>query len=302
MRWLPRFEIPAERLPAKCSLEGSRFEDGKHLRMRWLGTAGYELTVGKTIILIDPFVSRPGLLKLLLNRKLRVDEDAGQRYFPRADYILTGHSHYDHLMDVPEIALRTGATVVGSSSSCVVARARGVPADRVREVPASGKSFQLGDFEVRFVPSRHGRFFFGNVPMDGEITSCPHHSDVPASQYRMGGAFGIWLKAGDLTLYHNGSADLVDGEMEGLHSDVLMLGLAGRFATKDYIARTTGILKPHWIVPTHYDAFFSPLEEGLRLLPSINLKGFFQESERFAAKAKIVMPAYEEAVAFPMGK
>lgn len=301
MKLLPKFEIPAERSPAVLGLSGGGFDPARRLRLRWLGTAGYELTAGKTTLLIDPFVSRPGLLRLLLSGKLKPNESASARYFPTADYVLTGHSHYDHLMDAPEIALRTGATVVGSDSTARVSAARGVPEDRVIHVPREGLTKQLGDFEVRFVPSRHGAFFFGKVPADGEIAACPHDGHLSARGYRMGGAFGIWLRVGDLTLYHNGSADLIDTQLEGLRADILIPGLAGRYATRDYFRRLIGILKPKWIVPTHYDSFFSPLEEGLSLLPAINLRGFFREMERHAPKAPVVMPAYEEAVTFSLG-
>ena len=116
----------------------------------------------------------------------------------------------------------------------------------------------------------------------------------------MGGAYGIWLKAGGLTLYHNGSADLIDAELEGLRADVVIIGLAGRFATRQYIPRLTGLLGPKWIVPTHYDYFFSPLEDGLKLLPGINLNGFFGETASAAPRAQIVMPDFNEGVRFPL--
>ncbi|MEW6776043.1 MAG: MBL fold metallo-hydrolase [Bdellovibrionota bacterium] len=300
MRWLPNFEIPWERSPSALGLEGSRFEEKKHLSLRWLGTAGYEISALGTTVLLDPFVSRPGLPHLLSRSPLIPCEAAGRRYFPKADFILVGHSHYDHLLDVPEIALRTGATVVGSASTCRVARARGVPEDKLREVPPAGGKMRLGSFEVQFIPSRHGKFFFGRVPLDGEITHCPHGEHMPANGYRVGNVFGIWLKAGNLTLYHNGSADLVDAELEGLKAQVHLVGLAGRFATPDYFERLARLLSPEWIFPTHYDAFFAPLEAGLKLLPAINLRDFFRQMERFAPRADVVMPAYEEPVALPL--
>lgn len=296
-----RFEIPWEKMPAAQGLEGTRRDPAGSLRLRWLGTAGYELTVGKTTLLLDPFVSRPGLLRLLSGRALYSDLSEGRRYYPKADYVLTGHSHYDHLLDVPEIALRTGAAVAGSQSTCALAKARGVPEARVREVPASGAKLKLGDFEVRFVPSLHGRFLLGREPLPGEITHCDHGGHLSARGYRVGGTFGIWMKAGDLTVYHNGSADLIDAELEGLRADVLILGLAGRFATRDYVERLCRLLRPRWIVPTHYDAFFEPLSKGLSLLPGIDLRGFFRQAARFAPGAPVVMPPYEDVAAFPLG-
>jgi hypothetical protein len=86
----------------------------------------------------------------------------------------------------------------------------------------------------------------------------------------MGGAFGISITARERSLYHNGSADLVDAELEGLTADVLLVGLAGRYATRDYLGRLSGHLSPRMILPTHHDTFFSPLSRGVRLLPGID--------------------------------
>jgi L-ascorbate metabolism protein UlaG (beta-lactamase superfamily) len=35
----------------------------------------------------------------------------------RADFILVTHTHYDHVLDVPYIATKTGATVIGTEST-----------------------------------------------------------------------------------------------------------------------------------------------------------------------------------------
>lgn len=54
------------------------------------------------------------------------------------------------------------------------------------------------------------RIFLGRVPVPGEVKTSP---TLPARawHYRMGGAFGLWLEADGVSIYHNGSADLVDG-------------------------------------------------------------------------------------------
>ena len=190
-----KFEIPAEYSAGRHGLlSHSGFDGSRELQLRWIGTAGHELRTGKTTILIDPFVSRPPLERMLTGAKLAASSEDIARYFPRADYILTGHSHYDHLMDVPEIARQTGAAVVGSASTCRVARAGGVPADRTIEVDREkGADLTLGDFRVQFIPSRHGEFFFGRVPSDGEIRSVGGDGLLRSYEYRMGGAFGIRL-------------------------------------------------------------------------------------------------------------
>ena len=117
----------------------------------------------------------------------------------------------------------------------------------------------------------------------------------------MGGAYGILLRTRGLTIYHNGSADLIDAELGDTRADVLLAGIAGYRATRDYVARLCGLLRPNLVIPSHHDAFFAPLEEGLRLLPGIDLDGFFSEVKAHAPGARLVAPSYEETLVITDG-
>src|SRR2546430_16928379 len=71
----------------------------------WLGVATFRLTVGERVIFLDAYMDRvPGAPPV----GLTAAEVA------RADYVLVGHSHFDHLWGAERIAARTGATVIGS--------------------------------------------------------------------------------------------------------------------------------------------------------------------------------------------
>mgnify|MGYP002526229627 CR=1 FL=1 len=77
------------------------------LRIRWLGTFGYEISDAQTTILIDPFITRPKPAELL--KPIVIDTSAVQHYLlsmvdlNKLAAILVTHSHYDHLEDVPFI-------------------------------------------------------------------------------------------------------------------------------------------------------------------------------------------------------
>jgi len=261
------------------------------LAIRWLGTAGYELRTTKTTLLIDPYLTRARLGDVAL-RPLAPNLGEIDRVVTRADYLLTGHSHFDHMMDVPAIAERTGATVVGSNSTCNVAAVSGIPEERLVRITDDRATHKLGNFEVRFIPSEHGRIL-GWRPFPGRITPGVKRP-MRVHEYRMGGAYGIWMRVGELTLHHNGSADLIEPQMDGLRADVVFLGLAGRLGTPDYVRRMTGMLKPRVIVPTHYDFFFTPLASGIRLLPMIKMDEFYATARQQAGDAQVVMPGFLE--------
>ena len=287
-RWRPRPELrPQTARPT-----------GEGLAIRWLGTAAHVVSSPTTTLLLDPFLTRPSLGEVW--RPLRSDVAALDRWLPdRIDGVLCGHSHFDHLMDAPAIALRSGAVLAGSRTTCAFGRAHGLPAERMIEVPATGRSFSIGDLDVRYVPSLHGRILLGRVPFPGEVDGPPPTLPARAWHYRMGGAFGVLITWRGLTVYHNGSADLVDAQLEGTRADVLLVGLAGRQATPDYLGRLTGLLDPELVVPTHHDAFFAPLERGVHLLPGIDLDGFVTETRSRAPAARVVTPDYGEELWIP---
>ena len=73
----------------------------------------------------------------------------------RADFVLVGHSHFDHLAGAEVIAANTGAKIIGSNESCRVMRERGVPDAKL--LPSQGgERHRLADgVTLRVFPSLH---------------------------------------------------------------------------------------------------------------------------------------------------
>src|SRR6185437_13479212 len=71
----------------------------------WYGCATFRLTIGGLVVFLDAYIDRidgapgPGL----------VADD-----IDRCDFIVVGHSHFDHLWGAERIARRTGAKIIGS--------------------------------------------------------------------------------------------------------------------------------------------------------------------------------------------
>ncbi len=299
-RLFPRFRPKRELRP-----QGSGA--GWGARITWLGTAGFVIESRETTLLVDPFLTRPGLLGSVrpfvpndVAIARHVLASPGHASHRRIDAVLCGHSHYDHVADAPRIAKLTHAKLVGSASTCAWGRAEGLDEQQLVRIPPTGAVVRFGDIEVRFVPSRHGKVLFGKVPFPGEVRGTPS-PPKRIWHYRMGGAFGLLIRAPGVTLYHNGSADLIDAELEGEHADVLLACLAGRKGTENYVGRLVSALSPKLVVPTHHDAFFAPLERGLHLLPGIDLDGFVSEVRTRVPDATVITPEYEEPICVPAG-
>jgi L-ascorbate metabolism protein UlaG (beta-lactamase superfamily) len=72
------------------------------MKITFLGHASLQIKIGKTHILVDPFISGN-------TKASHIDINS-----LKANYILITHAHFDHNQDVEVIAKRTGATVISN--------------------------------------------------------------------------------------------------------------------------------------------------------------------------------------------
>ena len=90
------------------------------LQVRFLGVGGFELKVGDDAVLTAPLFTNPSMLDVtvgeIASRHDLVDAFLGD--VSATKVILSGHAHYDHLMDVPYAWTKTpGATIYGNLSA-----------------------------------------------------------------------------------------------------------------------------------------------------------------------------------------
>jgi L-ascorbate metabolism protein UlaG (beta-lactamase superfamily) len=255
------------------------------LRLTYLGTAGFIVQTASRIVVIDPYVTRPGMLETLFG-PLESNVSKVRSLFPRADEVLVGHAHYDHVLDAPEVCRQTGARLIGSPDVANVGRAAGLPEAQI--VATSGREdLACGACTVRGLPSRHGRVY-GRVPLPGSITSPP---PWPPRFWQLphGLVLSWWLEADGVRVVHVDSADFIDDELQGLSCDVLCLCAIGRQYRPGYTADIIRLLRPKIVIPCHWDVYTTPLEATPYLLPGVDLPGFVEEI-RAAGAEPVVLP------------
>lgn len=236
------------------------------LTLKYLGVSGYELSDGATTVLLDPTPTRPPPLALLTGP---VDADAafGARVCPKADVILVNHTHHDHALDVPAIALRTGALVVGSQNTVNLALSRGVPREKTRVVK-SGDVLTVGGFTIEVRKSRHTDIVVSN-PMAGVIA--PDAKALWFWQYALDDTLAYRLSAAGTTVWFHPTSTYAPGELGGLPAPTLIVGVTGEKQTREKVQGLLGESHARRVLPTHYDNFFQPYERGLALMPGLNL-------------------------------
>lgn len=242
------------------------------LRVTNLGVSTLLFDDGETAILTDGFFSRPSLAKILFTR-IRPDLERIEHHLARAGIdrlaaVIVLHSHYDHVVDAPEVARRTGAVLVGSESTANVGRGWGLPEDRMR-VADGERSFRFGRFRVTLVPSRH----LPHGMAMGEIET-PLKPPARATAYREGGSYSVFIEHGDRSMLVQGSAGFVEGRLAGRQADVVFLGIGG-LGTQEaayrqaYWRQVVAPVDPERVIPIHWDDFTRPLSEPLVPFPRI---------------------------------
>jgi L-ascorbate metabolism protein UlaG (beta-lactamase superfamily) len=269
-------------------LQGESLGLPQGLGIEWLGVSGYRLTYEGRTLYVDPYFSRVPLRSLLLRRPAVPDPAALDRFLPAGEDVvgvLVGHTHFDHAVDAPAVARRTGCRAYGSASLAALMRLHGLGEQAVDVEPY--RTYELGPFEVTFVPSAHSKLLLGlAVPYSGELT-CEHLDGLAPSAYRCGQVWGIHIAVGGATLYHQGSAELIDDAVRHRGVDVFLAGIAGRNFTERYWERILPRLDPAAVVPTHYDDFFVPLGERMELMGNARISELPRELRAVSADVRL---------------
>ena len=249
------------------------------LTLTYLGVAGWQIEGDGKLILSDPYFSRPA------NPDAPLVPDAAAiaaHAPPHADLVVVGHSHYDHLLDAPAVALRTGAKLMGSESTLRVGRASGLDADHLLGVKG-GEDFELNGFSVRVIPSLHSVISFGGEVVDAPILP------MPSSGYGEGGTFGYLVRLGGREVLVLDTANFIERELEGIRPDIAIVAPGLREKIHDYTCRLMRVLgAPPVVLVTHFDAWHDPPTDQ----PNEDADTFAAEVRACSPHTRVIVPKH----------
>jgi len=217
-------------------------------KYRWLGNAGFEFRFGNTILLVDPFLTRPRQNQLFFGR-VAVDRHTIKEQVRKCDYILVSHTHFDHFMDVPEIAMHTNADVHGSANTCKLARKLGVVDKKTHTINA-GDEFDLDGIQVKVIPATH--------PWIPGYTRGRLQEDLKPPlrlcDYRMDTCLSFLISFQGMHILVWSSTSTVNAEA----ADVL---ICRAVSDERWYAQMMESVQPRFVIPSHWDDMFRPLSE-----------------------------------------
>jgi L-ascorbate metabolism protein UlaG (beta-lactamase superfamily) len=252
-------------------------------KLDWYGCATFRLRTAGLEIFLDAYIDRASNA---VGSGLRAEE------IESCDWIVVGHSHFDHLYGAERIAANTGARIIASYESIRVMEQAGVPLEQMICV-AGGETIDLGKgVRVSVYPSQHS-CVWSHGQMDSAETVCIGDlglswqeqrarfeelvkylstSIPPASiEHLLGAQQGDRGDGGSLIfvfdtpegriLYQDTSGHWT-GILNGLRPDVAILAAAGRGnidgepiqgSLAQFVGRQADLLRPRRLVLCHHD-------------------------------------------------
>lgn len=245
-------------------------EPGAAVRSTFFGTTTVYVTDGRSGILVDGFLTRPPLRRVVFGRiapdVARITADLARGGVERLDALLVAHSHYDHALDAPEVVKHLGGTLYGSESTLNIGRGAGL-AEESMAVIHDGDEITAGAFTVRVLEGVHspGERYPGTIDR-------PLVPPAKAAEYRTGGCYSYLITHPAGTMLVHPSANFVPHKFDDLDVDFLYLGIGALGAQPprfqdDYWHHVVEATAPRWFVPIHWDHFGRPLSKKLRPMP-----------------------------------
>jgi L-ascorbate metabolism protein UlaG (beta-lactamase superfamily)/enamine deaminase RidA (YjgF/YER057c/UK114 family) len=283
-------------------------EQGAPIELKYLGTAGWEISDGKVVVLVDPYISRlkygggghPDDDRPAFARDDLAQSDTAliDSIITRADFILVHHGHFDHLGDVPYIAERTGAKVIGTETIITILRAYGIPEEQLYAV-RGGEDYQFESFSVRVVPSLHSalgeKHYYDSRRWDAESGL---EAPLRINQFIEGGSLSFLARFDGHDVLTMGSMNFIERELEGLDPDILLAGVNGsRLGLHNYderLLKVTGY--PPIVIPTHWDNFRLPYGFSQQANFDRNIKPFIEAVAALSPSSKVIPPVHLEPI------
>ncbi len=260
---------------ALVSTGGAFPKDPKTLAIRWTGYTNFELVYNGQIILLDAHFDRGSMFPPLGFNAADVK---------RANVILLGHGHLDHMSDAASVGARTGALVVGAPVTTEKLLTQKIDPKQVRTVTGrGGELLEFPGFTVEPILGRHGEPPKNvTAAFDGALKSTApqptpeqvaerneiRQRDTNDSRVITEGtiAYLITLDNGFRIMYRDSGGAVTDYEKAAMQRigrvDVALVAVSAAFLhtlTAQRALEHMRAYKPDVYIPSHHDAPFNGL-------------------------------------------
>jgi L-ascorbate metabolism protein UlaG (beta-lactamase superfamily) len=264
------------------------------VQLEWLGVSTFRLTLGSLVIFLDAYVDRVPSAPPVGITSAEVE---------RADYILVGHSHFDHLFGAAAIAANTGAAIVGSYESVRLMSDAGIGDEQLMAV-SGGEPIRLSDeVRVKVFPSLHSciwsragrstdeeclgdlgvthqerleRLSSRQASRTADQAVLAHLAATGPSPRGDGGALAYLIETPEGSILWKDTSGHWSSLLGGVHPDVAILAASGRGnvdgepiqgSLADFVTSEVGMLAPRRLLLCHHDNWMPPFTSETDIEP-----------------------------------
>lgn len=249
------------------------------MKLRWLGTAGFEFQTDAEHFLVDPYLSR--------NKIAVPTQDLSPEDFKTTTPIFISHGHFDHLWDVKKNLSDSGGHIYCSQTiKKNLLRNKNI-INKVKSVSDKQK-FEFNSFTATAFFSSHIRFdlkliFSTLLRMKTQVFKI--HSLF--KDYPCGQVLSWRFETENTSIQHFGSAGSTKKELKLLSKkrlDILLVPLQGHSKICEIAYKYVRILKPRMVIPHHFDNFYPPLSQ------TVDIQPFVEKVRQKRPKTEIKVP------------
>lgn len=223
---------------------------------------------GETAFMTDGFFSRPSRFSVVTGN-LAPDEEVIKATLEKFEIqklaaVIPLHTHFDHALDSAAVAVKTGALLVGSESAARLGRGYGMDGQSIRVV-RPGDQMTFGKFRVTFIASAHSppERLAGHVEWNVK-------SPARVWEYKAGEVFSILVEHEERKFLVHASTNFIHNALKDFRAETVYLGVGTLGKQEDtfrseYWNETVRAVGARKVVLIHWDNFFRPLDEPLRL-------------------------------------
>ncbi len=273
------------------------------LTIQWFGTTCVALSAQGKTVLFDPFFDRPNLLETLSPFSYDPDPKVTKKWLASLPpghevvAILSSHSHYDHILDGPNVMKLTKAHFYGSPTALEIIKEKDIENSRLHSIKHR-ESIEVEGFKITPYPGVHPPHFLSFTLASGKLE---HPLNKPASifSYKMGEVYNFVIEhAEGRVLFHPSAYFSEQTPVE--KTDLLILGVANRRSSKELIEKVIRPSAPNFLISTHHDDLF---EELSLKKPSVLFPDDFNEwstqLKNMAPRVKHIQLKYGEKLSLP---
>jgi L-ascorbate metabolism protein UlaG (beta-lactamase superfamily) len=336
LRKLTKHGIPYQSQRSALALSGT---SEKKISIQYLGCGGLYIVKGDDAIMVDPFFSNQKVMRLgtsifggggkgkrklasdpkMIERGLKAIKTSSGNMQPQIKAILSAHSHYDHLMDVPAIFKRleeTPQVYINRSgfNTChnvinvdkMVVLENYMTTQEVARPPIELK-IPSGKINIYPILSEHNphfkniKFFSGSKATPVDYFRNPYQK-TRANDWLEGNTFsflvdfidangGIEFRIFIQSSSCNPPAGIPPAQLlQNRNVDMAFLGVVSYQFSPDYPCSLLQALKPKEVVWIHWEDFFRKYTKKPKAVRGTDVKKFFDLHCVKPYKSKALLP------------